>query len=227
MSHCLAGRARGRLLDTMNTNLNAVKHLLALAAVLVGVSAANADTVTLDPTVDLYVMYDGTKHDDDGLEIGRRSTSSPFGDARALLIFDLSSIPAGSTIDSATLTLNQIDLGQYDNYGNAQLRRIGTSWDGTEAGSVLHGIVSDGSSALIANFSPSVNPPPGLYPLNVTPVVADWVEGALLNYGFGLKQSSEGFTNTARRFDSSDAAGNQPTLTINFTPPGGTALVIR
>jgi len=194
-----------------------MQYTLVAAALLLGaVASAHADVVTLNPTVDLYVVS-GTKSNNTWLDLGDNA-GGPGQDARALLKFDLSAL-AGMTINSATLRLNQIEQGSNDQYGNAQLRRIGTSdWDGTEAAATLYNLVADGSSAYITNFSPAVNPPAGWKEVDVLSVVQDWADGTNPNYGFGLKQGSEGFTNTGRRFTSGNATVNMPELLVDFVP---------
>jgi len=158
------------------------------------------------PTTGLYVQ-NGTVYDNYQLDIGHGDWT---GDARALVKYDLSSLPK-ATIASATLYLLQSELGAADQDGQAQLRRIGTSdWDGTESAAVLNALVADAKSAAVANFSPATGPAPGLYSVDVTSVVRAWADGSQPNYGFGLKQASEGLNNTGRRF------GADPMLLIEF-----------
>jgi hypothetical protein len=145
-------------------------------------------------------------------------------DDRALLKFDVSAL-AGTTIHSATLTLGQEELGGADQYGSAQLRRIGTAdWDGTETGSALYNLAGDANSVVVTGFSPAQNPPPGPYFLDLTTVVQGWLDGSFANYGLSLLQASEGFGNTGRRFTASNAAGGGPVLSVLFSEPTTTVI---
>jgi len=165
-----------------------------------------ADKALIAPTKGLYVK-DGAVQDNYSLDIGHGNWT---GDARALVKYDLSSL-ASATISRATLYLLQSDLGTFDQNGQAQLRRIGTSnWDGTESAAVLAGLVADAKSAAIANFSPGPNPQGGLYGVDVTDIIRAWADGSLPNYGFGLMQASEGLADSARQF------GADPMLLIEY-----------
>jgi hypothetical protein len=164
-----------------------------------------ADKALIAPTKGLYVE-NGAVYDNYQLDIGHGDWT---GDARALVKYDLSSLPH-ATIARATLYLLQSDLGTADQDGQAQLRRIGTSdWDGTQSAAVLNALVADAKSTAVANFSPASSAP-GLYSVDVTSVVRAWADGSQPNYGFGLMQASEGLTNTARQF------GANPMLLIEF-----------
>jgi len=165
-----------------------------------------ADKALIAPTTGLYVE-NGAVYDNYSLDIGQGNWT---GDARALVKYDLSSLPH-ATIARATLYLLQSELGTADQDGQAQLRRIGTSdWDGTQSAAVLNALVADAKSAAVANFSPATGPAPGLYSVDVTSVVRAWADGSQPNYGFGLMQASEGLTNTGRQF------GANPMLLIEF-----------
>jgi len=191
---------------------------LGLALALAG--SAQATVFTFTPAMDLYVDADAgfAKADNNQLDIGDGQGGAG-QDNRALLKFDFSLI-AGATVHGATLTLNQVELGNDDRYGQANLRRIGTTdWNGTEPGNVLYDLARDANSVSIANFSPPTNPPPGPYNVDVTPVVQAWVGGSIPNYGLSLVQLSEGFTDTQRRFVSGNAGG--PAVTVDFTAAPG------
>ncbi len=85
---------------------------IALAVLLCAAAQSMAATVTLNPIHDSYVWLDD---DGDGgnnfgasnyMIVGEWDGDSPYGICRPYLMFDLSSIPAGQTITSATLHLN-------------------------------------------------------------------------------------------------------------------------
>jgi len=185
--------------------------------VIVTAPGPSGGTVKVTPDLDLYVdkvrsgaTFTYTTVDNTHLDLGHNAGGNTGEDDRALMKYDLSALN-GATILSATLALNQIEQGTADQYGAAQLRRIDASdWDGTEASPFLYDLVAPASSTWITNFSPATNPPPGLYDLDVTSFVQDWVSGAAPNYGFGLRQGSEGFGSTGRRFT------HRPVLTIEY-----------
>ena len=188
--------------------------------VIVTAPVPDGGTIAVTPDVDLYVdkvtsgsTFTYTTVDNTHLDLGHNAGGNTGEDDRALMKYDLSAL-AGATVLSATLALDQVEQGTADQHGFAQLRRINASdWDGTEASTFLYDLVAPTDSTFITNFSPATNPPPGLYSLDVTSVVQGWISGATPNYGFGLKQGSEGFGGTGRRFT------HRPVLTIEYEFP--------
>jgi hypothetical protein len=183
-------------------------------------AAGGPVAASLAPALDLYIDRSAgfAKVDNNNLDVGCAGGAG--ADDRALLKFDLSPL-AGKTILAGTLTLNEVDTGGADRWGNAGLLRIGTAdWDGTEAGNVLYDLARDANAALVGNFSPATDPPPGAYSVDVTAVVQGWVDGSAPNYGFALVQQSEGFGNTQRRFASSGAGTPGPALYVLYQEPG-------
>lgn len=190
------------------------KFLPTMAAFLVATSPAFADVITnLTPTSDLFTSGT-TKVDNGNLDIGHFNFGAGV-DLRALLIFDLSSIAPGATINSATLTINQVGLpGNQDAFGRANLRRADVAWNPSDSASDLYDAASIANSAFITDFSPPDDYVDGVdygYSLNVFDTVSAWHAGTSSNHGFVLKQGAEGFGGTGRRFDSF-------TLTIDYTP---------
>jgi hypothetical protein len=225
---------------------------------------AKAASVVLTPTVDLSATkttaeghWNGTSWDPptftpgvvtDGptLEIGHhyicdpcQSPGNPL-DSRAVLLFDLSSIPG--PIVGASLKLNQI-YGDGDppplNYGYAVLRKIGTPWNAGSSASDIWSAVGDAnSSSLVGAFSitadPVAAPPTGnvngpqvLSNAAILAAVQGWQSNPATNYGFGLKEGAEGFTITVRRWDSSSVSAGSPMLTVEYVPePASAALFV-
>ena len=81
----------------------------AMAVLLCAAGSALAGTATLNPTDDAYVWSDdgnGNHGGDNYMIVGEWDGASPYSTSRDYLKFDLSSIPAGQTITSATLHIN-------------------------------------------------------------------------------------------------------------------------
>jgi len=145
------------------------------------------------------------------------------GRQRGLFQFDLSSIPPGSTINSATFSAD------YDSYLAAgadpvgrtyYLYRITGPW--TETGVTWSNqpgyTASQGASAIMpASF--------GWVNWNVKDIVQSWVNGTA-NYGFMMIDSDEtpGTINKVAVFDSKESAGSiyAPRLMITYTAPAPT-----
>jgi len=147
-----------------------------------------------------------------------------FGSERRTLIqFNLSSIPAGSTIVSATLQLNEIltQIGQV-----ISVTRLTQSW--TEAnvtwrrhdsgGGGFWGIQGgDFDPTVWATFTPNIT---GIRNLDVTSLVQAWVNGTYPNNGMLLLASGSNGTST---FNSREAASNEPSLLVEYNELGGMA----
>jgi hypothetical protein len=190
----------------------------AMGVCFVGLATVPAQAVilSLNPTLDLDVNSTGSVSDTAFLNINGNNSGS--NQRRALLKFDLTNPQLiGATINSATLTLNQNELGSLDQFGAATLRRIGTqNWTGVTSGTTLFTIANDANAVAIASFSPATSPPPGLYPINVTSTVQDWVNGTFANFGFGINATEGPFSGVQRQFDS--VSGSiAPVLLIDFT----------
>ncbi len=153
--------------------------------------------------------------------------------------FDLSSIPAGSTVISATLTLQATSVGNATAIKNYGAHRILMSW--TELGTTWN----CGNDTNTANGSPdcpsegggwstagtgystaatSVIPVTGTgaYTWTVTADVAAFVSGGAGNYGWRIIWASN-TTGTNRQADfgsrESPSAANRPVLTVVYITP--------
>lgn len=127
---------------------------------------------------------------------------------RALLLFDLATIPANATVNNATLTLRQTAAS---GAGSVTLTaaRATEQWHGT---AVWPGPgVGAPTAPLIVDLGL------GDKPWNVTELVAAWVSGQMPNFGFVL-QGPE----TGERYEHAFASaetGEQPVLVVDYTLP--------
>ena len=99
--------------------------LLAVFLVMT-IGFASADTTTLYPTDDSYVNEAGGDNNY-GLSHSLRVESDNSNTQRTFLKFDLSSIPTGSTINSATLYLYQYKAAG-DSIRAYEIRKISNTW---------------------------------------------------------------------------------------------------
>lgn len=209
---------------------------------------SRADSVTILPSQDttLYESLSGSLSNGRGEYLFAGRTAQPSNSIRrAFLMFDVaSSIPPGSTIDSAVLTL-QMSRTPTNLDRVVSLRRINSSWgEGTsdatgEEGNGAPSTPSDatwihqsfdtqfwnaigGDFQATNNASASVGPV-GPYSWGSTPqMVADvqsWLDDPSGNYGWVLigDETSQG---TAKRFNSREniLSGTRPSLVVGFTP---------
>jgi len=165
---------------------------------------------------------------------------------RALIQFDLSTIPAGSTVSQVSLRLH-VSRARANN-DPASLHRLNADWgegasnaDGEEG---LGAPPEPGDATWIhrfyntalwaqpgADFDPTpsativVSGQNGFYTWSGSGLVGDvqaWVDGAALNRGW-LLVGNEADLQTVMRLDSREnpTAANRPQLTVVYTPPAG------
>ena len=165
---------------------------------------------------------------------------------RALLRFDLSSIPAGSTINSVSLRLYCSRAKQNTSY-SISLHRVFTAWGegtshaGGEEGQGATATTNDatwthrlyptttwanpgGDYVLGASASTGVGQNGQYFTWTAAGMVADvqsWLDGGSPNFGWILI-GQEGQQRTAKRFDSRQGldAARRPALTIDYTAGG-------
>ncbi|XYH97770.1 DNRLRE domain-containing protein [Sorangium sp. So ce1128] len=142
------------------------------------------------------------------------------GAARALVRFDLSSLPEGVDIESAAVTL---DPAGRNGAGAVDVHRITSGWD--------EDTVTWASFAGAFDPSPVASSDGGLcgtgpVALDLTSLTQAWVDGALPNHGVLLEPSSTG----PARLWSSEAslAKHRPALSVCYRPcPGAEHLFSR
>jgi len=154
--------------------------------------------------------------------------------ANAVLIqFDLSQLPAGAQIQSATLSLYQTAAGGDAAYDVGVHKVINNNPDLYQAnGYTCDGITGWTANSLCYNNIPlaqadiaqagnvnSLDLDLGNKEWDVTGMVQDWVNDANLNYGLMLNSDSVAASNSYRNFASSEAidATQRPRLEVTFT----------
>ena len=188
----------------------------AVFSVTVGKGAAGAPTdLAIQPSsADSYVSSTNANTNygtQTGMDVDRGSSNR----RRALVQFDLSAIPTGSTINSATL-----ELYAYAAPGSARtlnVHRVTSAW--TENGVTWNGTPTFTASA---DDSIAAGSSTGWKIWSVTAVAQGWVDGSSTNRGFLVKDNSEsGSSSRLYSFDTRDSAtsSTRPILRINYTPP--------
>lgn len=139
--------------------------------------------------------------------------------------FDISSIPSGSTITSATLTLVATAVGSASSVKNYGAHRILVDWaestvtwntPGSTAGT--HFATSPTETIAVSTT--------GSYNWNVASDVTSFVSGSATNYGWRVIWSSNtSGTNKQVDFGTKEntTSGNRPVLSVTYTPPDTTA----
>jgi hypothetical protein len=153
--------------------------------------------------------------------------------SRSLIQFDLSSLPPGATITSATLTL--MKEGGDDVADNVSVHRITNSWtQGTgcsvaavsnwnqrATGTNWTTAGGDFIAGQEATTSVAAN---GSYTWNVTNMVQGWIAGTFSNNGLLVKMVNETTSGNWKIFASTESttSANRPKLSITYSLPGTT-----
>ncbi|MFC1839600.1 DNRLRE domain-containing protein [Thermodesulfobacteriota bacterium] len=172
-----------------------------------------AETVTLYPTDDghMWETEPGGDGSADFLSVGYESNSD---NLRACLKFDISSIPEGSTINSATLKLHYYEFYVSWDERNMSAHRITSDW-------------AEGSITWNNDYSEEIYDQQSVgggtiiwYGWDVTSLVTSWLQGTYENYGIMIKSYSEsGTSDNSLRFESKENDSNHPYLEIDYTLP--------
>jgi hypothetical protein len=224
----------------------AVAVALLVAAVLgLGSGRLAAATVTLTPTKDNTIYGNGADNLSNGagpsLFAGRNGASAGGRVLRSLLAFNIAdSIPAGATINSATLTL-QITT-PLNNSGTIEARRLLANWgEGTSVAPSGGGGGAPAASGdatwntRFFNTTPWTTPGGDFSTTNSATQFASgtsgtvvfasagmaadvqaWLDNPAANFGWLLKAQNE--TSLAVRFSSRQGT-SAPSLLVNYTPP--------
>ena len=205
---------------------------LAVAAIVLAATTANAAITTLNPSSDYYINPNGTTptgndsvFDTTQLRAGHfasGNTTAPSQDLRIFITFDLSGIPAGSTITSADFRLFHASTGNNtDQYGEGFVHVITGS--GVDATFGTHDDTFAATSGKIV--TPAHQGENTYHQISVTADIQNWLDGSVANHGF-MVRSTEGFGLTGKLFRSAEAASDPPELVIEYIPePTAVALL--
>ncbi len=214
---------------------------------------AVAASVSLTPLKDATLYEDATGSQSSGastfLMTGRVGTNDPSPLRRGLVQFDLSTIPAGATINSVQLTMALTRLRNTNSVATT-VQRVTAAWtEGTtNAGTGGNGAIANpGDATWLHRTSPSAWATPGgdflgtaSSTLNVSTLGSyTWTGAGLLSdVQFWLANSSQNFgwilrgdevtSQSVKEFGSRESAVD-PVLLIDFTPvpePSGAALLL-
>lgn len=144
------------------------------------------------------------------------------GRRQTLLHADLSAIPAGSSIESATLTLWQTNTGQAE----VQAHAILAPWD--ELSVTWQSFAAAYASDIAASADNGGPGHTGPIILDIQPLVSSWVSGQRANHGLLLDQSS----NSATRIHTGKVGNldHRPRLDVCYIEqhvPEGTSLFLQ
>ena len=212
--------------------MNVYLRLLTVMVVLSFVSIGRADTITLSATEDTTIYSNLVNNSGGGHNFGIAGQASNGNDRRFLLRFDLTGIAPGSTVTSAQLDLDILQVG--NSGGSFELFRIDTDWgegtqtgnqgnaagagdatwneaefgsvDWTPGGSFFDPVLSNVqvSSTGISSFNSSAN---------FTSAIQAIVDDPTQNFGFLISSPD---TNSAVRIGSREGA-SAPQLSVEFT----------
>jgi hypothetical protein len=197
---------------------------------ILSVTPSSPTTVDLIAVKDAYIMKKSDANNFGSctsLIVDRESTDLQ----RALLAFDLSSIPANASISSAELRLNctssggalslavyQIDATDLWDEGtscntsgavNWTQRTSSSNWGST-------GVIGDpGTATSVASIA---NPGTGIHSWNITPLVQSWHNGSSVNNGV-MVGSPDGGGDRKVTYNSRESTGTKPALRITYTIP--------
>jgi hypothetical protein len=231
--------------------LEMIMRFMCMASALVlSAGVASADSITIEPSADA-TLYEGFETSNGAGENFFAGATTRFGVRHALIRFDIAtSVPAGSTINGATLTLfmNRSILGP----APFTLHRVSAGWNEGLVNAGEPGgagdVAQDGDAtwdARIYNVDPMQRVPwttPGgdYLPASAASTVVDgvgsyswtsaqlafdaqqWLDAPATNFGWLLRANAPGAS--AKRFSSRESTDEptRPRLVIEFTPPGPT-----
>lgn len=211
---------------------------LAFACCLLMAATTNANILVLNPIQDNTIYEDNTSSSNgagDFIFAGNNGGSSP---RRALIQFDLSTIPTGAIITSATATLNLNQTGSGPS--NVSFHRLTSAWGestsdapGGEGGGTQAATgdatwdntffsnqfwnTAGGDFISAASSTTNVDVLGNHQWTGLTSDVQGFVDGSFANYGWILIGDEAAVGSSSNRFDSSNSSTNAPSLTIEFT----------
>lgn len=170
-------------------------------------------SASLTSVADSFVTQDASSSNYGTLatmDVQSRKTSK---NRRSFVRFDVSSIAAGSTVNSATLTLCASSVTNNRTYN---VHRVTASWVET---SITWS--NQPSVAASATSSATTPPSPSCMTWSVTSDVQAWVDGTA-NNGLRISDNTEdsgGTSLTTYATRENDTAGNRPNLSVTYVTP--------
>ncbi|RKZ02963.1 hypothetical protein DRQ21_07025 [Candidatus Fermentibacteria bacterium] len=185
-----------------------MKYLFKTVLIISILSAsAAAETCSLIPAADTWI-WSGTGPW--GSSWTLRTNIVSLFDQEIVIRFNLSSIPSGSTINSADLFVNRYDGSSQCDSMVCEIYRVTEDW---EEATLVDSIAHD-SSYHYDQIAITCN---GWYSMNLTGLVQEWIDGTYINYGavfYGIAG-----TGSYQYFRSRESSSDKPHLDINYTPP--------
>jgi glucose/arabinose dehydrogenase len=214
-------------------------------ATLLGASSGLGATVNLTAVADTFINagLPGNNAGANGwFDAGTDGTG---GIRRGLLRFDLSSIPAGSTVTSASLQLTVVKIPAGGPVSSTfDLFRLLASWNEGKKGGNSGGTATSGEATWTARMQGTANwtapgaksdaaaaasastvvgaSPNAKYAWSGSGLVADaqsWIDNPSSNFGWLLTSRAEASGRSVRGFASRENGTGAGTLIINYTPP--------
>jgi len=195
-------------------------------------------TLALNPVADAYIrQFDpdralGDYGSEPSLVSGALGSRAQFEVRRALLRFDLSQIPAGAVVNSATLRMTVVMVPLSPVNSTFDIRRVLQSW--TEGGVSWNSRLSAGTPWQVpgaTGSADSISTPSSAVAVgsanftdytfsSTASLVADvqtWINDASSNFGWLLASEDEVSPETARRFGAREDPSHPAVLTINYS----------
>ena len=206
----------------------AMKPFIFLACALWCCQAVIADTASFISVADTTISGNngamasgGTTH----MIVGHLDPSHANTPARALLRFDLSSLPSGIVVTSVTLKVS-VTASASAATDTHSLHVLNASWTETSATWIDSGVgpweEPGGDFAGPPDASVGFSGP-GAYTFASTArlitTVQTWATNAVANNGWVLRSQSEAGGRSGRRLNTREALSEQPTLVVGYTIP--------
>lgn len=213
-----------------------------------GVDRALADIVSFEPAADTTIFQNASGELGNGAGIflwcGRTGSRGGSTVSRTLIRFDLSSIPAGSTINSAQLKLRLEQASPTGGTRTSTAHKLLLSWGEGPASASAGTGTAPGTGDATWNFrafpvAPWTTPggdfvaaPSASVAISTTTLspsflgpgmiadVQSWVASPATNFGWIIR-GVENVDGTARKFSSREISvpASRPVLVVDFTPP--------
>ena len=187
-----------------------------------------ATVVNLSPSKDTFLDQNGPTTNygsQTHIEVYPRIGST--ASRRVIIHFDLSSIPSGSVINSATLKLTE--TATYGSTRTIAVHKLTTSWSEASATWNSPWTTTGGDYNATASTTTSISWTGVLKTDNwtLTSDVNSFVNGGATNYGWLLKDNAEDNTQEYWRFAPKEyaTAASRPILTVDYTAPLPVSLI--